>query len=183
MTFEELFQQRLKIAADIKAYWPRTPGGELVAYSGPESLEIQSAVNVSDLWRNDLNVGIFQSTCVWVELSAEGAAWLLGGYLHHILTIVPVIDGTGRLDRHSPFFIDFAVLTGCSLLAHDRVISCDTVELTATLKRIDIGLFRLTAMTADWMLKADELFEQKLFYFAPGDVLQMTKNWGLAVPG
>ena len=111
MTFEELFQQRLKIAADIKAYWPRTPGGELVAYSGPESLEIQSAVNVSDLWRNDLNVGIFQSTHVWVELSAEGAAWLLGGYLHHILTIVPVIDGTGRVDRHSPFFIDFAVLT------------------------------------------------------------------------
>ena len=49
------------------------------------------------------------------------------------------------------------------------------------LKRIDPGLFRLTTLTTDWMLKADELFEQRLFYFAPDDVLQMMRNWDLPV--
>lgn len=181
MSFADLFQQKLEIAVDIRSYWPRTPAGKIVAYAGEESREIQDAVDVSDLWRNDFSDGIFQSTYVWVELTAEGAAWLLGGYLHHILSIVPVIDGTGRLDKFSPFFIDFAVQTACSVLRSNRSISCCTIETTRTLKQIDPALFRLTTRAVAWMLRADELFAGQLFHFEPDDVLQLSENWELSL--
>ena len=179
MTFEELIQQKLQIAADIKTYWPRTPGGKVTAYSGEESLEIDDAVDTSDLWLNDINDDLFYSTHIWVELTAEGAAWILGGYLHHILSTAPVSDGTGILNGWSPFFVDFAVLTCCAVLMDDHIISCCTVELTTTLKRIDPGLFPLTALTVNWMLNADELFANKLFAFTPDDVAKLKKNWNL----
>ena len=148
MTFEELIRQKLQIAADIKTYWPRTPNGKVTAYTGEESLEIDDAVDPSDLWLNNINDGIFQTSHIWVELTAEGAAWILGGYLHHILSTVPVSDGAGSLPNYSPFFIDFAVQTCCTVLTNNHVISCCTVELTTTLKRIDPGLFQLTALAA-----------------------------------
>ena len=180
MTFEELLRQKLEIVADIRSYWPRTPAGKIVAYAGEESREIQEAVDVSDLWRNDFNDGIFQSTHIWVELTVEGAAWLLGGYLHHILSIVPVIDDTDRMDKFSPFFTDFAVQTACSVLRDNRSISCCTIETTRTLQQTDPALFQLTARAVAWMLMADELFAGKLFYFEPDDVLQLRGNWELS---
>jgi len=175
MNVKKFHNEVTRIQETVRMIWPVQFDGKLTWHSEREAVEIETTVNRKNLWQNNLWDSLYQGHTVLNDLTEEGAAWMIGAYVFHISTSIPLLQrGTSDNFAHS-FFTDFTTIHCVSFLAKNQLIRGGA--FSAAVVQSGSERFRLIVRFVKLILDIDSSFPGEFFSLESETRVKLSENW------